>query len=153
MKTGKKLMGSIGLLAIGMTVATISAAGEYPSNQMPKPILVQFCPRIYDPVCAVRYGERMTFSNVCIAETRGFSVIYGGKCRSVVQRPPKPAFPAGCSREYRPVCGERNGVQRTFSNKCEGLARGFRLLYDSVCTQSVDPSRPNYKKKRQGSDR
>jgi hypothetical protein len=41
-----------------------------------------FCTEEYAPVCAVRDGERRTFSNACKAEIRGFRVIEDRECRS-----------------------------------------------------------------------
>ena len=112
----------------------------------------QVCPRNYAPVCAERNGKRDTFSNDCIAETRGYRVISEGECQ-IAPRPPKPPRPEVCSDEYRPVCGERNGVRQTFSNVCEGKASGYRLLYDSACSTEVDPRQPNVKKPRKWTDR
>ena len=112
----------------------------------------QVCPRNYAPVCAERNGKRDTFSNDCIAETRGYRVVYEGQCQ-IAPRPPKPPRPEVCSDEYRPVCGERNGVRQTFSNVCEGKASGYRLLYDSACSTEVDPRQPNVKKPRKWTDR
>jgi len=40
-----------------------------------------FCTEEYDPVCAVRGGERRTFSNACKAETSGYRVTHEGECR------------------------------------------------------------------------
>ncbi|HEV7255368.1 MAG TPA: hypothetical protein VGN97_19975 [Mesorhizobium sp.] len=44
-----------------------------------------FCTEEYAPVCAVRGGERRTFSNACKAEIRGFRVIREGECRGRAQ--------------------------------------------------------------------
>lgn len=41
-----------------------------------------FCTEEYAPVCAVRGGERRTFSNACKAEIRGYRVIEEGECSS-----------------------------------------------------------------------
>ena len=199
MKTGKLILGAIWFLAFGLTACTVTAEDEYQTG--PRPLPQQFCSRIYDPVCAERYGNRQTFSNDCVAETRGYRVLYGGQCRlsprpprpevcpqiyapvcaerrgnretfsndclaetrgfrvvydgecRIAPRPPRPERPEVCTDEYRPVCGERNGVRRTFSNLCEGKASGFRLLYDSVCTDVVDPSQPNVQRPRKWYDR
>ncbi len=112
----------------------------------------QGCPRIYAPVCAERNGNRQTFSNDCLAETRGYNVVYDGECR-IAPRPPKPPRPEVCSDDYRPVCGERDGVRRTFSNVCEGKASGFRLLYDSACNAEIDPTQPDVQNPRKWYDR
>ncbi len=199
MKTGNIIMGLIGLLIMGLSACTVTAEDDYDYDPGPRP--QQYCPRVYDPVCAERYGNRETFSNDCVAETRGYLVLYGGQCRisprpprpqacpriyapvcatrggtietfsndciaetrgyrvvydgqcRTEPRPPRPPRPEVCSDEYRPVCGERDGVRRTFSNVCEGKASGFRLLYDSVCSEIVDPSQPNVQKPRKWYDR
>jgi hypothetical protein len=45
-----------------------------------------------------------------------------------------PQRPGGiCTREYRPVCGERGREMRTFSNSCEAGNAGFRIVGQGEC--------------------
>jgi hypothetical protein len=58
--------------------------------------------------------------------------------------------PVACTREYRPVCGQKqvvcitapcNPVQQTYGNRCEMSADGATFLYEGACrTNTVDPS-------------
>ncbi|MGH6763840.1 MAG: Kazal-type serine protease inhibitor domain-containing protein [Phyllobacterium sp.] len=44
---------------------------------------------------------------------------------------------------YAPVCGERAGRVRTFSNSCQARADGFRVVHNGQCRGSVSrPPRP-----------
>lgn len=74
-------------------------------------------------------------------------------CTAVVYedgpRPLPPGPPPGpgpiCTREYAPVCGERRGIQRTFSNDCEADASGYRVIYGGECRVGPPPRpRPPY---------
>lgn len=38
-----------------------------------------------------------------------------------------------CTREYRPVCGQRGGTLRTFPNACEADSAGFRVVDQGQC--------------------
>lgn len=40
----------------------------------------QACTREYQPVCAVRRGERRTFGNACEAEAADHRIVHGGAC-------------------------------------------------------------------------
>lgn len=41
--------------------------------------------------------------------------------------------PRACTREYRPVCGQRGGTLRTFPNGCEADSAGFRVVDQGPC--------------------
>lgn len=47
-------------------------------------------------------------------------------------RPPE-RRPVACTMEYNPVCGERHGKERTFSNACMARAKGFRIAHGGEC--------------------
>ncbi|MGN6551473.1 MAG: Kazal-type serine protease inhibitor family protein [Pararhizobium sp.] len=38
------------------------------------------CPRLYDPVCGARGGERRSFPNACEAGAGGYTILHGGQC-------------------------------------------------------------------------
>lgn len=48
-------------------------------------------------------------------------------------RPHKPEQGGFCTREYRPVCGQRGPQVQTFSNACEAQNSGFRVVSPSEC--------------------
>lgn len=43
-----------------------------------------------------------------------------------------------CTREYRPVCGIRNGRQRTYSNACVARRAGARIIGQGQCRVGVN---------------
>jgi hypothetical protein len=138
-------------LALGLAACTVTVdEGNPPPRPDPRP---RACPRIYQPVCATRYGEQRDFSNSCVAQTRGFVVLYGGECRerrpisepNYEPRPlpprPRPNRPrplpygAGvvCPSFVAPVCARQGGVVRTFQNACIAQGSGFRVVDDGPC--------------------
>ena len=131
MKTGKTVLGLIGLLALGLSACTVTVDE---GNPPPRPRPGGMCPRIYMPVCAERFGERQTFSNDCVAESRGFRVLYAGECRRAPP-PPRPDPDGGtvCPMIHAPVCAKQGGVFRTFSNSCVARASGFRVVDNGPC--------------------
>jgi len=49
-------------------------------------------------------------------------------------RPDRPGSAGGvCTREYRPVCGERGGRTQTFSNSCEARNAGYGVVSSGEC--------------------
>ena len=133
MKTGKTLLSLIGLMAIGLSACTVTVDE---GNPPPRPRPGGMCPKIYMPVCAERYGERQTFSNDCVAQSRGFRVLYAGECRRA-PRPPRPDPLPGdgtvCPMIHAPVCARQGGVIRTFPNSCVAEASGFRVVDNGPC--------------------
>lgn len=141
MKLGRLLLTA---LALGLSACTVTVdEGNPPPRPGPRPGI---CPRIYQPVCATRFGERETFSNSCIAETRGFDVLYGGECRrrpliSEPDFPPAPRprrpFPDNtgvvCPAFIAPVCARQGGILRTFQNACIAQGSGFSVVDDGPC--------------------
>ena len=45
---------------------------------------------------------------------------------------PHPA-PSACPYNYAPVCGQRNGVQKTMPNACTANAQGYRIVANGEC--------------------
>ena len=136
MKTGKIFLSVIGFLAVGLAACTVTVDEGTPPPR-PGPPRPDICPRIFAPVCAERYGERQTFSNDCIAETRGFRILYDGECRRS-PRPPRPdPFPEpggiACPMINAPVCARQGGVFRTFPNSCVAEASGFDVVGGGEC--------------------
>lgn len=41
--------------------------------------------------------------------------------------------PTICTQQYAPVCGERNGVARTYSNACFASADGAKIIAQGPC--------------------
>jgi Kazal-type serine protease inhibitor domain len=120
----------LGFAAI-LAACTVTVEEDGPPPPRPGGI----CPRIYQPVCAERFGERDTFPNACVAESRGYDVIYRGECR---RRPPRPEplpddGPVVCPLDYRPVCARQGGIFRTFGNRCAAEASGFRVVARGEC--------------------
>lgn len=101
----------------------------------------QMCTLEYAPVCGQRGARVQTFTNACQARAANFTVISRGQCRrqpGITVRPqrpaPRPAQPAGiCTREYRPVCGQRGSQMRSFPNACEASNSGFRIMGQGAC--------------------
>jgi hypothetical protein len=119
---------------LGLTALLAACTVTVEEDGPPPPRPGGICPRIYQPVCAERFGERDTFSNACVAESRGFDVLYRGECR---RRPPRPEPLPGegvvCPTIYAPVCARRGGVFRTFENSCVADASGFRVIAGGEC--------------------
>ncbi|MEK1892834.1 MAG: Kazal-type serine protease inhibitor domain-containing protein [Rhizobium sp.] len=101
----------------------------------------QMCTMEYAPVCGQRGARVQTFANACQARAANFTVISRGQCRrqpGITVRPqppaPRPAQPGGiCTREYRPVCGQRGSQMRSFPNACEASNSGFRIIGQGAC--------------------
>ncbi|MCV0395041.1 MAG: hypothetical protein K5872_02410 [Rhizobiaceae bacterium] len=126
-------LGAIGFAALIVASCTVVVdEGPRPGPVRPGP---QFCPQIYDPVCAVRRGDRETFPNACEADRAGYRVIRDGECRrgGPITERPRPGRPQACTREYRPVCARRGGNVRTFGNACEARSAGYRIIAPGQC--------------------
>ncbi|MDI7860886.1 hypothetical protein MRS76_02860 [Rhizobiaceae bacterium n13] len=54
---------------------------------------------------------------------------------------PRPPGPPICTMEYAPVCGQRGGYVRTFSNACQARADGFQIIDRGECRR--EPVRPS----------
>lgn len=131
------------LLSLMLASCVVVEEGPGPGPRPPRPEPgPQFCTREYDPVCARRGNDRQTFGNSCMADAAGYRVIRRGECRS------DGGWNGGgggwnggggggeqqfCTREYRPVCGQRGGSLRTFPNACEADSAGFRVVDNGPC--------------------
>lgn len=111
-----------GLMALSACTVVVEDPGPRP------PVGPAYCPAIYAPVCGVRFGERRTFSNACMADRAGYDIIRRGECRR--EGSDEPRF---CTRDYRPVCARRDGRYRTFGNACEADAAGWRVVGRGEC--------------------
>ena len=123
------LLRGVCIIAAGLIVLSACTVVVDDSGPRP-PVRPSFCPAIHAPVCGVRFGERRTFSNACMADRAGYRVAYSGQCRR------SGAGSGGlriCTREYRPVCARRDGRFRTFGNACEANAAGWRVVGSGRC--------------------
>lgn len=86
-----------------------------------------------------------------IAVSAMFGTLFLAGCVAVVDsrpRPPGPGLPDGgpqiCTREYQPVCASRGRDERTFGNRCEARAAGYRIEHRGRCRGGSDrPDRPD----------
>lgn len=46
---------------------------------------------------------------------------------------PAPRRPEICTEQYAPVCGEKNGSRKTYSNSCFAAADAARVVTDGAC--------------------
>lgn len=109
----------------------------------PGPSRPRACPRIYDPVCGERFGERRNFPNSCEADSAGYRIVHGGQCRSH-DRPggDRPGQSQRvCPMIYKPVCARRGSDIRTFPNSCQAEGDGYRVIYESECRGGGRPHR------------
>jgi len=133
------------LLSLMLASCVVVEEGPGPGPRPPRPDPgPQFCTREYDPVCARRGNDRQTFANSCMAEAAGYRIIRGGECRGGGGDGGWNGGGGGwngggggnqqfCTREYRPVCGQRGGSLRTFPNACEADSAGFRVVDNGPC--------------------
>jgi len=132
-------LGKLTLVGLGLLVLSSCAVvvDEGPRPLPPRPGGPQACTMEYNPVCGERGGRQQTFGNSCSARAQGFRVVHGGECRSQ-WRPPVPPRPAppqsqACTREFRPVCGQRGNTLQTFPNACEAGRANFRVAHPGEC--------------------
>lgn len=136
----------LSIAAAGLAVAACTVDGPYPGQYpgpypgtVPRPEHPQFCPQIYQPVCAARGRVRQTFSNSCEANASGFQVIRGGECRSRSPQTPRPDRPRTggpqyyCPQVYQPVCAQGPRGFRTYSSDCSARAAGARIVHGGEC--------------------
>jgi hypothetical protein len=131
MNTGR--LSAVLFAALTMAACTVVVDDNPPPRPGPQP---QICTREFVPVCAARNGERRTFSNECLAETSGFSIIAQGECRR--GPPPRPNI---CPDVYAPVCAARPGERQTFNNSCEAESAGFQVMQNGQCRSTPRPIR------------
>ncbi|MBB3394643.1 MULTISPECIES: Kazal-type serine protease inhibitor domain-containing protein [unclassified Rhizobium] len=125
-----------------LCACTVDVGPSYSRPRPPPPLRPagpQMCTMEYAPVCGQRGARVQTFSNACQARAANFTVISRGQCRrqpgiTIRPQPPAPPRPGGiCTREYRPVCGQRGPQMRTFPNACEAGNGGFRIISQGTC--------------------
>lgn len=132
-----------GLAALLAVASCVVDAGPPPYYPGPGP---EFCPRVYDPVCAERGRDRQTFSNACEARSEQYRIIYPGQCRPrsgpPITPPPGPGpitpprpQPGGlsCTQVYDPVCARQGGHVRTFGNACEAGVANYEIISSGPC--------------------
>ena len=114
-----------GVMAAAVTTAALALAG-CEATVAPQPADPQYCPKVYQPVCARRGAERKTFPNACVASTEGYDAFSPGACEQ-----PKPD--RICPQIYQPVCAVRAGQYSTYSNDCVAGAEGARVVKPGPC--------------------
>lgn len=126
-----------GLRAASLIAGTLLVAScAVEDGPRPRPEGPQSCPRIYQPVCGGRSGDRQTFPNACEANRAGYRIVSSGTCQ--VGRPGQPDLSEPvqsgiCTREYRPVCARSGVDERTFGNACEAESQGYQVTDDEPC--------------------
>lgn len=116
-------------LMLGVLTSCEAVVVEEPGSLPPPEAGI--CSREYQPVCARRGGDIRTFGNECLADAAGYRTRHGGECRDDYR--PVPPRESACSREYDPVCGSRDGHNRTFANDCLADTAGYRVRYGGEC--------------------
>ena len=90
-----------------------------------------FCTAQWAPVCGVKDGVQKTYSNAGCAKADGAEVVGQGQCGEAAAKPtPTPIF---CIETYIPVCGAKDGAQKTYSNACFAKADGANVISDGEC--------------------
>ena len=114
-----------GLIGIGFAFAAAALSGcEATVN--PPPADPQYCPQVYQPVCARTEEGGKTFPNACVARASGYEGYAPGACG-----PRKPD--RVCPQIYQPVCAQIGNQYRTYSNDCVAGAEGARAVYQGAC--------------------
>jgi len=132
----KAAAGLLGLLMLASCTVVVDEGPDRPRpGPGPRP---EFCTREYDPVCGERRSDRQTFANACEADRAGYRIVRRGECRRGGNdggwgQGGGRDEPRVCTREYRPVCGQRGGSIRTFGNACEADAAGYRVVDNRPC--------------------
>ena len=90
-----------------------------------------FCTAQWAPVCAVKDGVQKTYSNVGCAKADGADVVQEGQCGEATPQPTK--TPIFCTENYDPVCGVKDGAQKTYSNACFAKADDANVVAAGEC--------------------
>ena len=115
---GKALASALFALAVLAPAPPAAAAG--------------FCTTLWAPVCALKDGAEKTYSNAGCAKADDATVTRQGRCQDRPAPPPS-SRSVFCTDEYAPVCGVKNGVARTYSNKCRAFADGATVAGVGKC--------------------
>jgi hypothetical protein len=94
------------------------------------------CTMQYDPVCAMKSGERRTYGNSCTAGADGATVLYRGECGAET---PTYTPPANCTAWFdgcNSCSRSENGEAMCTMMACEGAPRA------GYCTQYQEGSVP-----------
>jgi len=98
----------------------------------PAPSLASgFCTAQWAPVCALKDGAQKTYSNVGCAKADSAEVVSEGQCSDPTPAPTK--TPIFCTENYDPVCGSKDGAQKTYSNACFAKADDAKVVADGAC--------------------
>jgi hypothetical protein len=90
-----------------------------------------FCTAQWAPVCALKDGAEKTYSNVGCAKADSAEVIGEGQCGDQTPTPTK--TPIFCTENYDPVCGSKDGAQKTYSNACFAKADDAKVVAEGAC--------------------
>lgn len=73
---------AVGLAAIFVATGCVE---KMPGPDRPRPERPKVCTQEYAPVCAVKRGQRKTFSNACMARAERYTVISAEPCKISTQ--------------------------------------------------------------------
>jgi hypothetical protein len=99
---------------------------------VPKPGAASgFCTAEWAPVCALKDGAEKTYSNLGCAKVDNAEVAHDGPCGDPTPTPTK--TPIFCAENYDPVCGSKDGVQKTYANACFAKADDATVAANGPC--------------------
>jgi len=90
-----------------------------------------FCTAQWAPVCALKDGGEKTYSNVGCAKADSAEVVRDGQCGDPTPKPTK--TPIFCAETYVPVCADKDGATKTYSNECFAKADDAKIVADGEC--------------------
>ena len=88
-------------------------------------------PRNGRPSAPSRTAFEKTYSNVGCAKADGAEVVQEGQCGDATPQPTK--TPIFCTENYDPVCGVKDGAQKTYSNACFAKADDANVVAAGEC--------------------
>ena len=132
---------------IPLLFATVGILSACNSSNEEVDISAKPCPLNYMPVCGEKNGEQKDFANRCTAAAANYKIIKEGTCSAQNQLPAnggakplenspptQPPLKFACTREYKPVCGEKDGKVQTFGNRCMAEAQDFTVKSEGPCS-------------------
>jgi hypothetical protein len=111
----------------GLVFAALTAASLAPAPAA----AAGFCTAEWAPVCAVKDGVQKTYSNLGCAKADSAEVVSEGQCSEAAPQPTK--TPIFCTENYDPVCGVKDGAQKTYSNACFAKADDANVVAAGEC--------------------